>query len=120
MTNSNSNEVANLDRAFYELVHLMRHYSVIPDPILGVKLTTDTPNLKLLQTYSKDLTLALIWGLQSMGRLVSNAVRNKETGFSVGDVANVAELFSTIADCIEATTEIAFDTRDELHRRKAL
>jgi hypothetical protein len=117
MTIDNCNETVQPERAIYELIHLMRHYQFVPDKEHGVKLTTDSANLTLINHYAQEISLSLLWGLQSMGRLVSSAVRNAEAGVAMDDLANIGDLFSMVANCIETTNEIAFSVQDELIRR---
>jgi hypothetical protein len=59
MTNDNSNETLRLDRAFYELAHLLPHYQRVYDEAKGKKLTIDTLKLKQIHTYSRELTNSL-------------------------------------------------------------
>ncbi|MSP53865.1 MAG: hypothetical protein EXR81_06430 [Gammaproteobacteria bacterium] len=116
----NSIETVQPERAFYELVHLMRYYQFVPDKERGVKLVTDSAHLSQINNYAQELTLSLLWGLQSMGRLVSTAVRNTDAGVAMDDIANIGDFVSTIANCIETTSEIAFAAQDELIHRSEL
>ena len=96
----------------------MRHYQLAPDNERGVKLVTDSAHLSLINNYAQEINLSLLWGgLQSMGRLVSSAVRNTDSGVATDDIANIGELVSMIANCIETTSEIAFSVQDALIRR---
>ena len=117
MSIDNCNETVQPERAIYELVHLMRHYQLAPDKERGVKLVTDSAHLSLINNYAQEISLSLLWGLQSMGRLVSTAVRNTDSGVAIDDIANIGDLVSMIANCIETTSEIAFSVQDELIRR---
>ena len=117
MTINNCNETVQPERAIYELVHLMRYYQVVSDKKYGVRLATDSANLSLINSYAQEISISLLWGLQSIGRLVSSAVRNADTGVAMDDLANIGDLISMVANCIETTSEIAFSVQDELIRR---
>lgn len=69
--------------------------------------------------YAQEINLSLLWGLQSIGRLVSSAVRNSDSGVAIDDIASIGDLVSMIANCIETTSEIAFSIQDELIRRSS-
>lgn len=55
MTIDNSNETLQPERAFYELVHLMRYYQFVPDKERGVRLVTDSAYLSLINNYAQEI-----------------------------------------------------------------
>jgi hypothetical protein len=105
----NFNETLQPERAFYELVHLMHDNQAITH--------RSTEQLQALSGYSQEISQTLLWGLQSLGRLMANAVQNETAGFQASDVADTGHFISLVANCIETTNEIGYFAREELQRR---
>jgi hypothetical protein len=55
-----------------------------------------------------------------MGRLLAIAVQNEDAGVSMDDISNIAELVSMVADCIETTNELTFESKEELYKREVV
>jgi hypothetical protein len=117
MTIDNSNETLQPERAFYELVHLMRYYHTTTNDQHELVMAGTTEQLQALAGYSQEISQTLLWGLQSIGRLMANAVQNETAGYLASDVADTSNFISLVANCIEATNEIGYFAREELQRR---
>ena len=90
----NFNETLQPERAFYELVHLMRYNQPAAN--------NTTEQLQCLASYSQEISQTLLWGLQSLGRLMANAVQNETAGYQASDIADTGNFISLVANCIEA------------------
>jgi hypothetical protein len=118
MTERHFNQNHVNKRTFCDFIYAMPGYQFIINQHDKAELVGSTADLTTLSQTACELSETLLLGLQSVGKLMANAMENTEADISRIDLINTGHFISLVAESANAINEISVQTNRALSLRK--